>query len=506
MFQKNIFKKPFENRFELLALVVVLIGIVFRITIFVQNRNLIIDEANVVRNIYERGFLELLQPLKYEQYAAPIYLWSLEVFSHLFGYSEQAMRLSALLCGLGSIFVFWHLLRKVLPVNSLWLPLGLLCFAPILIKYSAEVKQYVPDAFVAICLVALALAIDIFLVSKKRFVITWLLAGSIAIWASQPSVFILASVGFYYFFQVAAKKEWQLFPLLVIIAIVWLAQFALYFEVILKNQINSSYLQNYHRPYFLFATPTSMEEWEHNWIRLREILNNTVGYNTYSWHAAIVFILLGAYRLLRQSLARFALFCFPILITLVAAALNQFSLIERVVLFILPFTMLMVGYGFAFLMSFRSEIAKIPVLIFGLFILKEYNFASLFKEKFAFQEFTAGMDYILSKNGTGKELYIDCATVDDYIYYTEIHPDSAKYRPLYGAYLFKWADTHFAEVAANISTPRAFFLFTGGGDGARNKVVDIVKQHHTQTDYFEYAICYVFTFNKKTETHVDTSF
>lgn len=498
MIQKNIFKRPFENRFQLLALLLALIGVVFRITIFVQNRNLIIDEANVVRNIYERGFVELLQPLKYEQYAAPIYLWSLEVFSHLFGYSEQAMRLSALLCGIGSIFVFWHLLRKVLPPNSVWLPLGLLCFAPILIKYSAEVKQYMPDAFVGIGLVAIALAVDIFTISKTRFVAIWLLAGSIAIWTSQPSVFILASVGFYYFFQVAAQKDWKLFPLLVVIAIVWLAQFALYFEVILKTQINSSYLQNYHREYFLFATPSNAQEWEHNWIRLREILNNTVGYNTYSWHAAVVFILLGGYRLLRQSLAKFALFCFPILITLVAAALNQFSLIERVVLFILPFTMLMVGFGFSYLVSLRWQLVKIPMLIFGLFILKEYNFASLFKEKFAFQEFTEGMDYILSKKGTGKELYVDCATVDDYIYYTEIHPNREKYRPLYGAYLFKWADTNFAEVATKITTPRSFFIFTGGGEPARKKVVDIVQQYHTQTDYFEYAICYVFTFNKKT--------
>jgi 4-amino-4-deoxy-L-arabinose transferase-like glycosyltransferase len=497
MFQKNIFKKPIENRFQLLALFVVLMGIVFRITIFVQDRNLIIDEANVVRNIYERGFIELLQPLKYEQYAPPLYLWSLELFSHLFGYSEQAMRLSALLCGIAAIFVFWRVLRRILPENSLWLPLGLFCFAPIIIKYSAEVKQYVPDAFVAICLVGLAISTDIFAQSRKRFLTTWLLAGSIAIWSSQPSVFILASVGFYYFFQMVVKKEWRLISLLAIIATVWLAQFAVYFELILKSQINSDYLQNYHREYFLFATPANAEEWKHNWMRILEILNNTVGYNTYSWHAAIVLILIGAVRLLRKSLAKFALFTFPVLLTLLAAALNQFSLIERVIVFILPFTMLLVGLGFTQLVSISWKWVQAPILLFGFFILKEYNFSSLFREKFAFQEFTSGMDYIMSKNGTGKELYVDCATVDDYIYYTEIHPSREKYRSLYGAYLFKWADTNFDEVASKIETPRSFFIFTGGGDGARNKVVDVVKRYHNETDYFEYAICYVFTFQKK---------
>jgi hypothetical protein len=407
------------------------------------------------------------------------------------------MRLSALLCGIASLFVFWHLIRKVLPANSLWLPLGLLCFAPILVKYSAEVKQYVPDAFVAICLVSLALATDIFSISKRRFLATWLLAGSIAIWSSQPSVFILASVGFYYFFQVLKLKKWDYFPLLAIIAIVWLGQFGLYFELILKTQINSDYLQNYHREYFLFALPKDAAEWQHNWVRCLEILNNTVGYNTYSWHAAIVLIFLGAYQLYRQSLAKFALFTFPVLLTLLAAALHQFSLIERVIVFILPFTMLLVGFGFSWLLSNSGRLIQMPLLLFGLFILKEYNFSSLFREKFAFQEFTAGMDYIMSKNGTGKELYVDCATVDDYVYYTQIHPNREKYRSLYGAYLFKWADTNFEEVSRNIPTPRSFFIFTGGGEGARNKVVDIVKQNHDQIDYFEYAICYVFTFQKK---------
>lgn len=494
---KNILKNPFQYRFEIFSALIVLIGIVFRITIFIQNRNLIIDEANVVRNIYERDFLGLLKPLSYEQYAAPIYLWSLEIFSYFFGYSEQAMRLPALICGISSIFIFWQLLRKVLPSTALWLPLGLLCFAPIIVKYSAEVKQYVPDSFVAICLVSLALRIDLWNTSRGKFFIIWLIAGSIAIWTSQPSVFILAGIGFYYFAQMVQQRRWNTLPLLGLVALVWLGQFGLYFETILKPQINSAYLQNYHRDYFLFATPNNIEEWQHNWIRIKEILNNTVGYNIYSWKAAIGLLIIGFIALFRKSIPLFFLLSSPIFITLIAAALHQFSLIERVIIFILPFTMLIVGYGFAQLLKPNLRIIQLPVFIFGLFILKEYNFRSLFIEKYAFQEFTSGMDYILSKNGTGKELYVDCATVDDYIYYTQIHPNREKYRSLYGAYLFKWADTNHDEVASRIEGPRSFFIFTGGGDELRNKVVDIVKKHHNQSDYYEYAICYVYTFQKK---------
>lgn len=497
---KSICSKAWNNRFHILAILVVLLGITYRLFMFFQNRNLIIDEANVVRNVYERGFLGLLKPLSYEQYAAPLYMWTLELCSYIFGYSEKAMRLPALIFGVSAIFIYWQLLRKVMPVNSLWLPLGLLCFAPILVKYSAEVKQYVPDAFIAILLVLMALRFDLLSMNKRKFIFTWIAIGSIAIWASQPAVFILATVGIYYFSQVVLQKKWNLFPALLIIGLVWLAQFGVYYELILKTQINSDYLQNYHREYFLFGTPSNKEEWMHNWIRIKEILNNTSGYNLYSLVMCIIFIIIGYLALLRKSVSQFILLSFPVFITLVAAALNQFSLIERVAIFILPFTMLAMGYGFAQLMAIRFKAAPIAPLMItfaGLYILKDYNMNSLFRERFSFQEITAGFDYILSKNGTGKELYVDCASRDTYIYYTQIHPEKSKYAMLDGAYLFNWSDDNFPEVSSKVSTPRSFFIFTGGGSESREKHVNQVKENLTQTDYYEFAICYVFTFQKK---------
>lgn len=494
---RTFFSKVMDKRFQVIAGLIILLGIVFRLVMFFQNRNLIIDEANVVRNIYERGFMDLLKPLSYEQYAPPVYLWILEGFSYIFGYSEQAMRLEALLCGIGALFVFWWFLRRIMPASSLWLPLGLFCFAPIVIKYSAEVKQYGPDAFIAISLACIALKMDFLKMARSRFVVGWIIVGSLAIWSSQPSVFILASIGFYYFIPCVQQKKWHLIPALLLIGVVWLAQFGIYYELILKSQINSDYLQNYHRDYFLFATPTSAEEWRHNWMRLEEILHNTAGYNTYSFCGAIFFIVLGAFALLRKSLALFALIAFPVLFTLVAAALNQFSLIERVIVFILPFTMTLLGYGFAQLMLVQFRLLQVALFLFGAHVLWAYNFKSLFREKFNFQELTVGLDYIVSKNGTGKELYVDCASRDTYIYYTDIHPDKSKYATLRGAYLFGWSEDDFPQVAAAIPTSRSFFIFTGGSPDQRKRHLDEVQQSLVCIDSFEFVYCYVYTFKKK---------
>lgn len=494
---KTFFSKAADRRFQVLAGIIILLGITFRLIMFFQNRDLIIDEANVVRNIYERGFIGLLKPLSYEQYAPPLYLWSLEICSYFFGYSETAMRLVALLCGIGSMFAFWWLLRKIMPDNSLWLPLGLLSFAPILIKYSTEVKQYGPDAFVAIILAGLAMNIDIFKTPKKTFVLKWMLYGSIAVWASQPSVFILAAIGFYYFTECALRKNWNFIPLLALIGLVWLAQFGVYYELILKAQINSGYLQQYHQEYFLFATPSSKQEWHHNWIRIRELLNNTAGYSQESLYLCSAFIVVGVLSLLRKSVSLFVLLCFPVMLTLLAAALNQFSLIERVVIFILPFIMLLAGLGFAQLMRIPLKTIQVIGVVLGINMLWNYNKKELFYEKALFQELTAGLNYILQNGGNGKEIYVDCASRDTYIYYTQIHPDKSKYARLEGAYLFDWEAENFKEIASKINTQRSFFIFTGGAAEQRKRHISEVKESLKQVAYFEFFYCYIFTFHKK---------
>ena len=117
-------------------------------------------------------------------------------------------------CGIAALFVYRKVLLQLLPLYSSLLPLGLFCFAPILAKYATEVKQYIPDAFVAITLVLSALKIPLHHSTRPQFSARWIVLGSMAIWASQPSVFILASVGLYYFAQCWADKKWTYIPCL----------------------------------------------------------------------------------------------------------------------------------------------------------------------------------------------------------------------------------------------------------------------------------------------------
>ena len=139
-----------------IAMFIIAAGIVTRIIVLLQNRDLIIDECNIARNIYERGFAGLAQPLSYEQYAPPVFLWMVKLFTVLFGMGEQVLRLYPLLTGFAAIIMLYLILKELTSLRSLWYPLALFVVAHMFIRYSTEVKQYMPDIFISLSLIWLA--------------------------------------------------------------------------------------------------------------------------------------------------------------------------------------------------------------------------------------------------------------------------------------------------------------------------------------------------------------
>ena len=77
-----------------------------RFAVYLQARDLFLDEVNVARNLYERNFTSLLHVLDYEQYAPPLFLWFSKINTLLFGYSELALRLFPHFSSILSILLF----------------------------------------------------------------------------------------------------------------------------------------------------------------------------------------------------------------------------------------------------------------------------------------------------------------------------------------------------------------------------------------------------------------
>lgn len=426
---------------RVLALLLVFAGIALRMFIYLQNRNLIIDEANVARNIYERSFAGLLTPLSYEQYAPPVFLWITKLNSLMFGMGEWALRIYPLLCGFAALVLMHRILKMLVPVSTLWYPLSLLVFAPVFIRYSSELKQYMPDVFFALLLIWLTLKNELNETIQRRFVLLWIVVGSVTVWSSMPGVFLLAGVGFYYGWQALVRKQYKNIFIITGITLVWVAQFATYYLLMLKEQANSGYLQRFHHYDFLFATPSKPEEWQHNWYVFSALMRQFEGLYPYAHDINTAFLVCGVIILARKNMALLLLFAGPVLAVCLAAALDQFSLMPRVSLFIIPVIILIIGYGFAQFAYLRSVWLRSVIILAGVYTAG-CNLAQLTEKPFKYEQLTEGMIHMQQNNIPSPAISVYHSSIPAFLYYTTIHPHREKWESIKDADLLPWY-THY---------------------------------------------------------------
>lgn len=442
-----------------IAVCIMAVGIVTRIIVLLQNRNLIIDECNIARNIYERGVIGLAQPLNYEQYAPPVFLWMLKLFTSLFGMAEQVLRLYPLLSGIAAIVMLYLILRELTSLRSLWYPLALFVIGHVFIRYSTEVKQYMPDILISLSLIWFALRINITATPWYKFAGLWFLIGSIAIWSSMPAVFMLAGVGCFYGVGCLKQKEYKKLLPLVFTALLWLGQFVFYYYTILEPQIDSDYLQRYHNDYFLFFTP-HLEHWKHNYYVCVELLNEAGGYYGIAVVFHIMLMLIAVVVLLYKDTARAMLILIPLLAAVAAAMARQYSLIPRVALFMMPLLLILIGYGFDLLMRIRFTIWRSILVIFAVICVTKHNSVpGMISHPFISEEMTRGLEFLKSQNIPGDRLYAHNGARPGIIYYTQIHPGKAKWAQFKNTHLLSW-DANYDEISANAGPGRTAFLFT----------------------------------------------
>lgn len=486
-----------EKVFNIFLWLIILLGIILRVIVYMQNRDLIIDEANIARNLFEKSYGELALPLKYEQYAPPVFLWIEKLSTQLFGFGELSLKLYPLLTGIAALFLMRAILLKFMSPMAAWLPLLMMASTYWYILYSTTVKQYMPDAMIALVLVWLAFQYDIFKTVKVRFNAIWILAGTIAIWSSMPSIFVLIGVSGYYAWQCWQEKDINRFKQVSLLAIIWLANFAVYYFAVLRPQVGLNNLQAYHANYFLIATPANAHEWHHNWARIREILSNMGGYYYEGYLLAVFLLMIGLVMLIIKRKDLLLLFILPVLVTFMAAALRQFSLIDRVILFMMPLLLLVLGYGFSQLMRLRYISVKLAGMGIGIFIIAHYNEYKFLKEPLPSPEIGKVLDYVNASGGQGHELFIHHATTPVYIYYTQIAPRKPEWRKLKGAHLLNW-DTDYSTILKGYKG-KSYFIYTGGlNPGDLEKYNAAVTRCAPVINSFNAFTCIVMTYGDNT--------
>jgi hypothetical protein len=125
--------------------VFLVVGLLMRCSRYLMNFPLWEDECFLAVNFIDRGYLELLEPLRYHQVAPVLFLWIELTTVKLFGFHEFALRAFPFLCSIVGLFLFLHLAKRLLSGSALVLAVGIFAVSYPNMRYAAEAKQYASD-------------------------------------------------------------------------------------------------------------------------------------------------------------------------------------------------------------------------------------------------------------------------------------------------------------------------------------------------------------------------
>jgi hypothetical protein len=336
----------------LLALLVV-VGLFFRLRQYAFDRSLWLDEALLAKNVLERPVHRLLTgSLDHGQGAPAGFLLLTKSLAGLLGRSDLVLRLIPTLAGLLSLPVAYRL--AVLTFHS---TAGRVCltslvaFAPVLIYYTSEFKQYSVDLFFCLLLLWVGLSHRHWRGGRVALAVL----GSVAVWLSHPAAFVLVGVGLALLLRELKNGRVRQAMQLVLLGAVWLLSLALLYYASLRRLLDNQGLLNYWQDGFAPVPPTSAAD-------LHWYLDSALGlvylafrqttpmpppaiadwFDPLNW-ALLGLTLVGSLALATRHRRLAATAGLTTLETLIAAGLQVYPFRNRLILFLVPFVFICVS-------------------------------------------------------------------------------------------------------------------------------------------------------------------
>jgi 4-amino-4-deoxy-L-arabinose transferase-like glycosyltransferase len=406
------FKKLQPSKFTAFTLnrisfVIIGFGILVRLVQYLFNRSLWNDEAALALNIVNRSYLELLQPLDYNQGAPLGFLMVEKLAVQLFGNNEYALRLFPLVSSIASLFLFYHLAKRCLQKPAVPIALTLFVGLEYLLYFASEVKQYSTDVAVAI----LGATIGVSLNRKKIEpfqLIAYAIGGAIAVWFSHPAIFVLAGVGIYHVLAGWQQKNREKLIIVLAVTSIWLISFASLYFLSLRNLGESEYLlRSWTNKY---AFPTSIFDINWSYLRYIKLFKDPLGFSEPLVIVPRLVCLAGFISLWYRKREILFILISPFLVTLLAGYLQKYPFHSRLVVFLTPFFILGIAEGSYFIWqkTCRNKFtAIIGMLIISLLLAVPIaNATHRLVQPQTKQEIKQVMSYVKTHQQPGDILYI----------------------------------------------------------------------------------------------------
>jgi hypothetical protein len=340
-------------------------GIALRLWFYLLDDSLWRDETNLLLNVAQNSFFDLLKPLHYNQESPITFLWFLRVLWLSGANGELSMRAVSLCASLLSLFFFYRIIMHFLSdQKARFFSLALFALSPGIILYAASVKQYSIDILAAAILLYASRSwfIPGNSTSSAIGIKSFLLAVA-APWFSLPSIFIIIAQGAGLIIK-NRNEHLRQRPALLFIAL-GCASFAVEWLAVLHRslmRIDLDYYLRYH----------SLGGWLWNF---KQLFFAYTGPNIHMLliagiSLASILLLVGIFEARRRHGPAIVVFLLlPLVLAFGGGLIKVYPLFGRCLLFATPGIYLFIGYGMSrlFRSGSRSIITGCAILVLLIF-------------------------------------------------------------------------------------------------------------------------------------------
>ena len=325
-------------------------GLLWRIVRYAMNFPLWGDEAFVANNYFHRGFAGLCRPLDHGQIAPILFMWLELLAARFLGCAEWVLRLIPLMAGLASVPLFAWLAWRVLGRFPGILATALFAISYFPVRYSAEVKPYELDLFIALGLLALGWRVEKAPGSTLRWAML-IVASAAAVWASYPSVFISGGIWIALLWVQRARRAVGIRNLVIFAACLTLS-FFLMLRFVAEPQLRAASwlpeIRMWQDAFPPLAHPWRLPLWLLQ-VHAGELLAYPIGGKAGASALSLILAIAGGIALARKRPAWTIMLLAPLALNFIAAALHRYPYGggPRVSLFMAPAFCLLIGRGVA---------------------------------------------------------------------------------------------------------------------------------------------------------------
>ncbi|MGA7877160.1 MAG: glycosyltransferase family 39 protein [Desulfoferrobacter sp.] len=471
----------------LTVLAVIFFGIILRVSQYLANRSLWLDEAMAALNIIGRSFERLLQPLDYNQAAPPGFLLAEKAFVKIFGTNEYALRLLPLLFGIAALILFWEMARHYLEKRVLPVAILLFTVSDALIYYSSEVKQYSGDVAVAVFIYTMSFRLESKNLTGPRIFVYGVLGG-LAVWLSHPAVFLLAGIGSVLLLTSVREKDWSGSLKLLLICLFWGTSFAVLYFLSLEKLVGNKFLLRFWSQSFVPFPPISFADFKWFGTTVVEFSKDPLGQP--SPVIVVATLALGCGHMFLAKREKFFQLISPLPFLLFASAVHRYPMTGRFLLFLLPAAFIFIAEGFDFIRC-RAGPLSVPLVVIVASSLIVYPLAHatfhLTKPRMT-EEIKPVLRHVRENWSKGDELYLFWSAEPAFLYYADkFGLENAKMTKGVG---FKSSGLkYFKDFEKLIGKKRIWFIFSrtwmGENDNDKDPLLHYLDARGTRKDSFE---------------------